>query len=219
MIIGAGGHARETLGVFLDLREKGERWDVLGFVDDNPATHGQMLDGKPVLGSLDWLNHVDKSEVQVICAIGNSAKRFQVVQRAADLGLRFCNAISPHAIISPFSVIAGKGVMIGAACIINTNVIIHEHSILNVGCTVSHDSILESFCTLAPGVHICGNVRAGGGSDFGSGAVVTQGLSVGKWSIVGAGCVAVDDIPANVTVVGVPARIVREREGGWHLEG
>jgi serine O-acetyltransferase len=45
-----------------------------------------------------------------------------------------------------------------------------------------------------------------------AGAKVIGEVTVGDNSIIGANCVVVKDVPANVTVVGVPARIVR-RDG------
>jgi len=42
-------------------------------------------------------------------------------------------------------------------------------------------------------------------------------LRVGEWSIVGAGAAVVKDVPPNVTVVGIPARVMRTRPEGWHL--
>ena len=36
-------------------------------------------------------------------------------------------------------------------------------------------------------------------------------VSVGAWTIVGAGAAVVRDLPANVTAVGVPARVIKQR--------
>jgi len=44
--------------------------------------------------------------------------------------------------------------------------------------------------------------------------VVLDHLSVGARSIVGAGAVVTRDVPDNVQVVGVPARIVKENVAG-----
>ena len=46
------------------------------------------------------------------------------------------------------------------------------------------------------------------GASLGSGVVVLPGLTIGEWSMVGAGAVVVKDVPAHATVVGNPARIV-----------
>jgi FlaA1/EpsC-like NDP-sugar epimerase len=55
VILGAGGFARETCWVFLEDNEEKKKWNVLGFVDDNPNLHGTKLCDIPVLGGFDWL--------------------------------------------------------------------------------------------------------------------------------------------------------------------
>jgi UDP-2-acetamido-3-amino-2,3-dideoxy-glucuronate N-acetyltransferase len=45
------------------------------------------------------------------------------------------------------------------------------------------------------------------GASIGSGAVVLCGLTIGERARIGAGAVVVHDVPADATVVGVPARI------------
>ena len=41
------------------------------------------------------------------------------------------------------------------------------------------------------------------------GAIVTDRITIGEESVVAAGAVVVEDVPPNVQVVGVPARIVK----------
>jgi len=45
---------------------------------------------------------------------------------------------------------------------------------------------------------------------IGDSAIICKGVTVGANSIVGAGSVVVDDIPANTIAAGVPAVVVRE---------
>ena len=54
------------------------------------------------------------------------------------------------------------------------------------------------------------NVTVGEECYIGMGANVIQNRTVGAGSIVGAGAVVIDDIPSGVTVVGIPARIVKK---------
>lgn len=48
---------------------------------------------------------------------------------------------------------------------------------------------------------------------LGGGAIVLPGVTIGANSVVGAGAVVTKDVPANVVVVGNPARIVRSLTG------
>lgn len=50
--------------------------------------------------------------------------------------------------------------------------------------------------------------RIGNGVMIGAGARILGGITVGRCSRVGAGSVVVEDVPPNVTVAGIPARIV-----------
>jgi len=234
VILGAGGHARETLGIFQNMNRVEKQWEVLGFIDEDFDKHGQILDGVPVLGGFDWISNTstlrqpfdgaqdkaqdsaglsasaDKGEVRVISTIGDTSAQRQMVEKALSLGLKFCSAISPLAHISPYARL-GTGIMVAAYSIINTGAVIGNHTIINVACTISHDTLVGDFCNINPGVHLAGNVCVGEGCYISMGANVIQGVSIGPWTIVGAGAVVVGDLPANVTAVGVPAQVVKTR--------
>jgi acetyltransferase-like isoleucine patch superfamily enzyme len=47
------------------------------------------------------------------------------------------------------------------------------------------------------------------GAYIGAGAIILQGVSIGKLSVVGAGAVVTKNVPDFSLVMGVPARIVR----------
>jgi acetyltransferase-like isoleucine patch superfamily enzyme len=38
---------------------------------------------------------------------------------------------------------------------------------------------------------------------------------VGEWSIVGAGAVVTKELPSNITAVGAPAKVIKQRDAGW----
>ncbi len=62
-------------------------------------------------------------------------------------------------------------------------------------------------------------VRVGEWADIGVNAVILPGVTVGRGAIVGAGAVVVKDVPPFAIVAGVPARLVRFREGHQPAEG
>ncbi len=77
---------------------------------------------------------------------------------------------------------------------------------LNVGAAVHHDCRIGDYCTLAPGARLLGAVTLGERVYVGAHAVVLQKRTVGAEAVIGAGAVVTADVPAGVTVVGVPAK-------------
>ena len=56
-----------------------------------------------------------------------------------------------------------------------------------------------------------GQPSVGDNVSFGAGAVVIGPIKVGSNSIIGANSVATRDVPENVIVSGVPAKVIKER--------
>lgn len=53
-------------------------------------------------------------------------------------------------------------------------------------------------------------ITVGDNAWLGGGAIVCPGVEMGENTVVGAGSVVTDDLPANVLAVGSPARVVRD---------
>ena len=204
VIIGTGGHGREAAWII----SRCEEIQAVGFVTNDRTFHGKTICNLPVLGSPEWL--YGRSDVLAVCAIGNPKTREKVVTELSANGVRFITVIDPSAEVCEFAEI-GEGCLIFPNTIISTQVNIGNHVHINAKSSVCHDSILENFVTLAPGVNVCGNVTIKHGADIGVGASIIQKTTIGSGSIIGAGAVVIKDIPENVVAVGVPAKTIKLR--------
>lgn len=193
--------------------EGGAALRIAGFLDGNAERHGHVVHGLPVLGGIEWLKaHPD---AEVVVAVGSPAVRKRLVASIAALGHeRFGRIVHPAAIVGR-RVEIGSGSIVLQAASITTDARLGRHVVVNPGATIAHDCVVDDFVLVAPGANVSGAVRLGEGADVGTNAAILQTLAVGAWSVVGAGAVVREPVPPDVTVVGVPARVVRRRPNGW----
>ena len=207
VIIGAGGFGREVHWLIEEINKQNRNWDFLGYVDDHIPV-GTILNGYPVLGSIEWLN---SQAFNVVCAIGDPNIKKSVLNKLSNSNNKFPILIHPDVRISNY-VDIGEGSIICSGCIITVNIKIGKHVIINLDSTVGHDAIIMDYSTILPSVNISGHVTINERVSVGTGAKIIQGLSIGENTIIGAGAIVTKDIPANVVAVGMPAKAIKTRE-------
>lgn len=208
VIVGAGDFGREVSWVAERINAQTPVWELLGFVDDGAAVQGRTVDGYPVLGPVSWLEAVTE-ELYVVCSIGTGRVRKQVMERVlANPHLR------PAALIDPAAIV-GRNAQVGPGCVVCAGTVLaissrlEAHAIVNLNCTVGHDTVLEPYCTVHPGSNLSGRVHVGACTDIGTGTKIIQGLAVCPGCTLGAGTVVVRDITEPGTYAGVPARRIK----------
>ena len=203
IVIGSGGHAKVCVEI---LRAMGER---IAYCVGNGDT-AETCVGVPVL---DGDEHVERLRQQgydrIFVAIGSNRLRERLAAMATGLGYRLVNAISPAAAISP-SVTLGAGIAIMPGAVVNAESAINDLAIINTGATVDHDCYIGKAAHIGPQCGLAGNVTVGERSFLGIGCKVIPGTSIAEDATLGAGSVVVVAIPAKVTAVGVPARIIKQ---------
>lgn len=120
--------------------------------------------------------------------------------------LGFCTLVHPTAYVSPLATLS-QGVFVGANSAIAPGVQLGSHVFINRGVTVGHDTRIGDFSRVQPGSHTGGLSKIGTGVTVGLGATIIERLRIGDNAVIGAGAVVLEDVPANVLVAGVPAKI------------
>ncbi len=208
LILGAGDHGRMVVDYLLQNRARGEDVEPIGYVDDDSALLGKRFFDLPVWGPISQRHRVAYDAA--IVAIGENSARARIFEKLERQKERFVNVIHPTAVLAR-DVNLGSGVVVGANVVVSIGSIVGDNVILSSGCTVGHDSEINRHARVGPGVHLGGHVTVGEGALLGIGAVAIPGRHIRAWSIVGAGGCVVSDIPASVTAVGVPARVIERR--------
>lgn len=204
VIVGAGGFAREVAWLIEEINKYTSKWNLLGFIDDNEELKGKKLNGYEVLGNIDYLNS-SNIIADVVIAIGNGKIRENIVKKIKNR--QYATLIHPSISISDTNVI-GEGCIICASSILTVNIVIKNHVIINLDCTIGHDVYLNDFVTLMPSVNVSGNVKIDKYTTIGTGTNIIQGLSIGENVMIGAGTVMIKNIDSNCTIVGNPGKLI-----------
>lgn len=117
------------------------------------------------------------------------------------------------------AVVIGKKTDIGCNTIISSGngIFIGSHVLIAGNCYIGGGRYISD-CLDIPmmeqGVYSKGAVMISDDVWLGAGAIVLDGVKIGKGCIVGAGAVVTKDLPDYSIAVGVPAKVTRIRNGG-----
>ncbi|NET31640.1 MAG: acyltransferase [Cyanothece sp. SIO1E1] len=125
------------------------------------------------------------------------------LDRSVDIkAARGCIKIGNKTYIGPFTCLSGGDIKIGNHCLIasHSGIYANNHQFRNAKQLISKQGssfkgiVIEDDCWL------------------GSGVKVMDGVTIGKGSVIGAGTVVTKDIPSYSIAVGVPARVIGQRQ-------
>lgn len=209
-IIGAGGFGREVKTIIDSINKISSTYNFIGFYDDGKEK-GTIVNGFPVLGGVNDINSVTE-ELSIAIAIGDPKTKKKIISLINNDVISYPNIISPNSEISEDFVSLGKGNIICSGVIITCNIEIKNFVILNLMCTVGHDTVINDYSSFMPSVNISGEVDIKEGVYVGTGAKIINQLEIGEFTIVGAGAVVSKSLPAKCTAVGIPAKPIKFHE-------
>lgn len=196
-VLGAGGHAKVVISTLL---AAGHAID--GVLDNDIKLHGKVILDFPILGPFDILEQ--EPDAAAVIAIGNNSVRRDIARRFPSI--HWQKLIHPKAYVHDSSSL-GPGTVVFAGAVIQPDVTLGAHVIINTSASVDHDCVIGSYTHVAPGCRMAGGVKLDEGVLLGVGSSVAPLISVAQWTTVGAGGVVVHDLPSYSVAVGVPARV------------
>lgn len=184
-LIGYGGHAREVMS------QMGLK--LTCFVSDQYVNDNTQP-----------LSLFNPNEYVVMVAIADPRIRYDIVSKLPK-ETKYFTFIHPSALIMD-EVEIGEGSFIGANSILTTNIKIGNHTILNRGNHIGHDTIIGNYFSAMPGAIVSGNVRIHDVVYLGTNSSIKEKLTIRSFTTIGLNSGVVNDISVSGTYGGVPAK-------------
>lgn len=110
--------------------------------------------------------------------------------------------IGDRTIISPYTCISGRHISIGNDCLIaaHTGIFASSHNFLDATRKISEQGYSYQGITIEDDCWL------------GSGVKVLDGVTIGKGAVIGSGAVVTKNIPPYSIAVGIPAKIISQRQ-------
>lgn len=199
IIIGAGGHGK----VISDIAVRNGYGEVV-FLDDNEIL--TECAGFPVIGKI---SNAVEIEGDKIVAIGDAKIRKRMQENLDNI----VSLVHPDAAISR-RVKVGKGTVIMAGAVINSDTVIGEGCIINTCSSVDHDCKIGSYSHISVGTHVAGTVDIGERTWIGAGTTVSNNINICSDCMIGAGSVVIRNIETSGIYVGAPAKLLTKQKKG-----
>jgi sugar O-acyltransferase (sialic acid O-acetyltransferase NeuD family) len=212
VIAGSSGHAK----VIIDIVEKEGRYNIAGLTDSIRRV-GEITLGYNFLGlDIDLPMLIVEFNLKgIIIAIGDNSVRAHVAAKVIDIcpDLPLVSAVHPSASVGKETTL-GAGTVIMGGAVVNPCCQVGQLCIVNTKASLDHDSVMEDFSSLAPGVTTGGHCRIASYSAVGIGAVLRHGITIGEHSVVGGGSLVLKDVDPYSVAYGTPAKKTRDRQKG-----
>lgn len=203
------GKSDATITMILDNLESNNNFPSITIVNNLKSATDKNFDNvKFKINMLESIPEMDEESQYVLGGFQVNTKK-KIFEYFELDSLRYVNIIHSLSAISSTAIL-GNGCLINSLVSIAAYTQIGNFVSINRNASIGHHTIISDFVSINPGVNISGNVQIGSNSQIGIGANIIDGIKIGENCIVGAGALVTKNVPDNMMVYGVPAKIIRE---------
>lgn len=212
-IYGASGCGRSLMPVARQQLQRDGLTAELYFIDDR-FDQPTVWNGHPAVNYATF-QQLQASSKHVVIAIANSRIREKIALQLQQDKIKMWSICADNVVLMD-EVDLGEGSALSPFVTVTSNIRIGKCFHANLYSYVEHDCLIGDYVTFAPGVKCNGNIHIHDHAYIGAGAVIKQGtpnqpLVIGQGAVIGMGAVVTKSVPAGVTVVGNPARIMQKK--------
>ncbi len=209
LLLGGGDLAREAVAILKDIANTDGASCVIAVYDDAPDKVASCFD--TVCSSTEEVvAKCPPGQWLALGCAGDPASRTSLWSRFHKLGYRFATACSAQA--TSYGESVGEGCVVFPGARLAVGCCLGQDVLVNFNAVVGHDTLIGGHSVIGPGAQLGGGIKGGDGVLYGIGCCVLQYKKIGQGSVIAAGSSVWTDVPAGVTVMGVPA-VVREVPG------
>jgi hypothetical protein len=141
----------ETLRVIRAVQRVQPDFDVVGFIDNDPAKKGTTFCGLPVFGGFEVLAERALGDVRVVnLHTGSTRVRYETSRFMAERGCKFTNLIHPSVNLELTTV--GTGDYVQEAVVLQAGVTLGDNASVHIGAMIGHETRIGNSVFIA---HAC----------------------------------------------------------------
>jgi 2,3,4,5-tetrahydropyridine-2,6-dicarboxylate N-acetyltransferase len=183
-----------------------------------PTTVQTFLSGEAGVVFGEW-----KDIAPILDQYKGSIDDFVVESDRRNSAIPLLDTKNVHARIEPGAIIRdqvtiGDNAVVMMGAVINIGAVIGEGTMIDMNAVIGGRGTIGKNCHIGAGAVIAGVIEPPSAKPVviednvlvGANAVILEGVTVGAGSVVAAGAIVTEDVPPNVVVAGVPARVIKQ---------
>jgi sugar O-acyltransferase (sialic acid O-acetyltransferase NeuD family) len=193
------------------LNKRGEKWNIIGYLDDTKFGNEKEYYGYPIIGNESSIPEFVQKGYYFFNNVASSTMSIEAVaQKLAKHNTQIVTFIFPELPdLDPDTINVCEGSLISPQVIVGAGVRLGKNVIVRQQAIISHDSTIGNYCFVGPNTGIMGGVTIGDKTFVGAKALIRENVRIGDNCVIGMGAVVTKDVPNNTTIIGNPAKPVQ----------